>query len=210
MSRTTGEVRWVEVEPCWVFHTLNAYDDGEEVVVDLVRYPKRFVDARLDLGGTPTLDRWRIDPRAGKVVQTRLDDRAQEFPRMDERLTGRAYRYGYTAATRDLTDVVYPADTELEDLPDEAFDNTLIKHDLEHGTQEKRQFGRGAYVGEPVFVASGQAEDDGYVLSYVNNPARGAADLVILSAQDFTGEPVATVHLPARVPLGFHGSWIAD
>ncbi|WP_327583046.1 carotenoid oxygenase family protein [Nonomuraea sp. NBC_00507] len=210
MSRTTGEVRWAEVEPCWVFHTLNAYDDGEEVVVDLVRYPKRFVDARLDLGGTPTLDRWRIDPRAGKVVQTRLDDRAQEFPRMDERLTGRAYRYGYTAAARDLTDVIYPADTELEDLPDEAFDNTLIKHDLDHGTQEMRQFGRGAYVGEPVFVASGQAEDDGYVLSYVNNPARGAADLVILSAQDFTGEPVATVHLPARVPLGFHGSWIAD
>ncbi|MGP3915346.1 carotenoid oxygenase family protein [Nonomuraea sp. 10N515B] len=210
MSRTTGEVRWVEVEPCWVFHTLNAYDDGEEVVVDLVRYPQRFVDARLDLGGTPTLDRWRIDPRTGKVDQTRLDDRAQEFPRMDERLTGRAYRYGYTAATRDLTDVIYPADTELEDLPDEAFDNTLIKHDLEDGTQEKRQFGRGAYVGEPVFVASGQAEDDGYVLSYVNNPARGAADLVILSAQDFTGEPVATVHLPARVPLGFHGSWIAD
>jgi carotenoid cleavage dioxygenase-like enzyme len=210
LSRQTGDVRWVEVEPCWVFHTLNAYDDGDEVVVDLVSYPKRFVDARLHLGGAPTLDRWRIDPHAGKVTRTRLDDRAQEFPRMDERRTGRAYRYGYTAATLDVYEVVHPADTELEDLPDEAFDNTLIKHDLERGTREQRQFGRGAYVGEPVFVASGEAEDDGYVLSYVNNPARGAADLVILSAQDFTGEPVATVHLPARVPLGFHGNWIAD
>jgi carotenoid cleavage dioxygenase len=48
------------------------------------------------------------------------------------------------------------------------------------------------------------------VLSCVNNPERGAADLVILSAQDFTGHPLATVHLPVRVPLGFHGSWIAD
>jgi carotenoid cleavage dioxygenase len=215
MSRATGDVRWVEVEPCWVFHTLNAYDDGDEVVVDAVSYPKRFVDARLDLGGDPTLDRWRIDPRSGKAVRTRLDDRAQEFPRMDERRTGRPYRYGYTAATRDLIDVLHPGGAELEDLPDEAFDNTLIKHDLERGTQEQRQFGRGAYVGEPVFVPSGGAdgdgaEDDGYVLSYVNNPARGAADLVILSAQDFTGEPVATVHLPARVPLGFHGSWIDD
>ncbi|MFI7704737.1 carotenoid oxygenase family protein [Nonomuraea sp. NPDC049480] len=210
MSRQTGDVRWFEVEPCWVFHTLNAYDDGHEVVVDAVRYPKRFVDARLDLGGTPTLDRWRIDLRSGKVTETRLDDRAQEFPRMDERRTGRAYRYGYTAATRDLADVIWPKDTELEDLPDEAFDNTLIKHDLERGTQEQRQFGLGAYVAEPVFIASGDAEDDGYVITYVNNPARGAADLVILSAQDFTGRPVATVHLPARVPLGFHGSWIAD
>jgi carotenoid cleavage dioxygenase len=98
----------------------------------------------------------------------------------------------------------------MEDLPDEAFDNTLIKHDLERGAQQRRQFGRGAYVGEPVFVESGEAEDDGYVMTFVNNPERGAADLVILSAQDFTGEPVATVHLPARVPLGFHGSWVSD
>ncbi|TMR98121.1 carotenoid oxygenase family protein [Nonomuraea basaltis] len=210
MSRETGDVRWVEVDPCWVFHTLNAYDDGDQVVVDVVSYPKRFVDARLDLGGAPTLDRWRIDPGSGKVARTRLDDRAQEFPRMDERRTGRPYRYGYTSATRDLNDILPAEGTELEDLPDEAFDNTLIKHDLERGTQESRQFGRGAYVGEPVFVASGDAEDDGYLITYVNNPARGAADLVILSARDFTGEPVATVHLPARVPLGFHGSWIAD
>ncbi|MCF6473019.1 carotenoid oxygenase [Nonomuraea sp. MG754425] len=213
MSRRTGDLRWVEAPSCWVFHTLNAYDDGDTVVVDLVSYPKGFVDARLDGGGPPTLDRWRIDLATGRVGQTRLDDRTQEFPRMDERRTGRPYRYGYTAATRELQDLVGGpggAVEELEDLPDGAFDNTLIKHDLERGTQESRQFGRGAYVGEPVFVGSGADEDDGYVMTFVNNPARGAADLVILPAQDFTGEPVATVHLPARVPLGFHGSWIAD
>ncbi len=210
LSRRTGEVRWFEVNPCWVFHTLNAYDDGDQVVVDVVRYPKRFVDARLDAGGTPTLDRWRIDLASGTVRETRLDDRAQEFPRMDERLTGRPYRYGYTVATHDLVDVVHQRDVAMEDLPDVAFDNTLIKHDLEHGTQQERRFGRDAYVGEPVFVESGEAEDDGYVMTFVNDPERGAADLVILSAQDFTGEPVATVHLPARVPLGFHGSWVSD
>ncbi|HEX4817732.1 MAG TPA: carotenoid oxygenase family protein [Nonomuraea sp.] len=208
-----GDVRWFEVEPCWVFHTLNAYDDGDEVVVDVVSYPKRFVDARLDLGGLPALDRWRIDPRSGRVVRTRLDDRAQEFPRMDERRTGRAYRYGYTAAGLDLNDVVHPAESGLEDLPDSAFENTLIKHDLERGTRQERRFAREAYCGEPVFVAAGDGsggEDDGYVLAYVNNPDRGAADLVILSAQDFTGDPVATVHLPSRIPLGFHGNWLAD
>lgn len=210
LSRRTGEVRWFEVEPCWVFHTLNAYDDGDQVVVDVVRYPKRFVDGRLDAGGTPTLDRWRIDLRTGRVTETRLDDRSQEFPRVDERRTGRPYRYGYTAAILDMTEVFYPGDTGLEDMPDEAFDNTLIKHDLERGTQETRRLGREAYVGEPAFVPAGEGEDDGYVLSYVNNPERGAADLVILSAQDFTGDPIATVHLPVRVPLGFHGSWIAD
>ncbi|MET8986409.1 carotenoid oxygenase family protein [Nonomuraea wenchangensis] len=210
LPRAGGETRWFDVEPCWVFHTVNAYDDGDEVVVDVIRYPKRFVDARLDAGGAPTLDRWRIDPASGKVSQTRLDDRSQEFPRIDERRTGLPHRYGYTAAARELNDIVSPHDTGLEDLPDEAFDNTLIKHDLVRGTQEARQFGRGAYVGEPVFVPEGEAEDDGYVMTLVNDPDRGAADLVIVSARDFTGEPVATVHLPARVPLGFHGSWIAD
>ncbi|MEV0314478.1 carotenoid oxygenase family protein [Nonomuraea fuscirosea] len=210
LSRESGDLRWFDLPSCWVFHTLNAYDDGDEVVVDLVSYPKGFVDARLDLGGMPTLDRWRISLTTGRVSVSTLDDRTQEFPRMDERRTGRDYRYGYTAATRDIHDVVGPGRAEMEDLPDETFDNTLIKHDLRQGTQESRQFGRGAYVGEPVFVGSGEAEDDGYVMTYVNNPARGAADLVILAGQDFTGEPVATVHLPARVPLGFHGSWIAD
>ncbi|MFC7587344.1 carotenoid oxygenase family protein [Nonomuraea antimicrobica] len=207
LSRESGEVRWVEAPSCWVFHTLNAYDDGDHVVVDVVSYPKGFVDARLDLGGPPTLDRWRIDLTTGRTAVTRLDDRAQEFPRMDERRTGRPYRYGYTAATTELRDIV---GNEFEDLPDEAFENTLIKHDLVRGTQESRVFGRGAYVGEPVFVGSGAAEDDGWLIAYVNDPARGATDLVILQSQDFTGEPVATVHLPARVPLGFHGSWIAD
>jgi hypothetical protein len=67
-------------------------------------------------------------------------------------------------------------------------------------------------VGEAVFAPSspGADEDDGYVMAFVHNPDRGATDLAIIPAQDFTGAPVARVHLPARVPLGFHGSWIAD
>ncbi len=56
----------------------------------------------------------------------------------------------------------------------------------------------------------GATEDDGYVFAYVHNPDRGASGLVILAAQDFTAEPVARVHLPAPIPLGFHGSWLAD
>ena len=56
---------------------------------------------RLDQGGTPTLDRWSIHVPSGKVARTRLDDRPQEFPRIDERQTGAAHRYVYTAAARD-------------------------------------------------------------------------------------------------------------
>ncbi|MFJ6138415.1 carotenoid oxygenase family protein [Kitasatospora sp. NPDC092286] len=96
--------------------------------------------------------------------------------------------------------------------PDEGFSSALLKHDLLRGATEAHEFGRFGAVGEGVFVPaeSSAAEDDGYVTAYAHNPERGAADLVILAAQDFTGEPLARVHLPVRVPLGLHGNWVPD
>lgn len=96
--------------------------------------------------------------------------------------------------------------------PDGSFSNGLIKHDLFRGTSQVHRFQKGAATSEAVFVPSrsASAEDDGYTLAYVHNPERGASDLVVLSAQDFTGRPVARIHLPGRVPLGFHGSWVPD
>lgn len=89
-------------------------------------------------------------------------------------------------------------------------ENALLKHDLATGTVETHTFGSGADLGEAVFVPSsaGAAEDDGYLLTLVNDPERGATDLVVLAAQDFRAPSLARIHLPVRVPLGFHGSWI--
>jgi carotenoid cleavage dioxygenase len=206
---TAAGVRWFEVDPCWVFHTLNAYDDGGRVVVDLVRYAGAYDVSKVTGHGPLSLDRWIIDPAAGKVTQQRLDDRPQEFPRIDERVTGRPHRYGYSAV---IAAVGHAPVSPDGDFADEVFSNALLKHDLTAGTVQAHEFGQDATAGEAVFVpaAPGSAEDDGYVMAYVHNPDRGAADLVILAAQDFTAEPVARVHLPARIPLGFHGSWIAD
>ena len=88
----------MEISPCWVFHTLNAYDDGARVVVALCQYPQPFDVATLwDGHGPATLDRWGIDPAAGTVAQQTLNDRAQEFPRVDDRVISRPHRYGYSA-----------------------------------------------------------------------------------------------------------------
>lgn len=54
------------------------------------------------------------------------------------------------------------------------------------------------------------AEDEGWLLSYVYDQNTNTSDVVILDAQDFEGTPVATIHLPVRVPYGFHGNWVAD
>ncbi|MGX4734584.1 carotenoid oxygenase family protein [Kitasatospora griseola] len=207
MPRSGGPVRWFEVAPCLVGHTLNAYEDGAELVVDVVRHPEGF--AIRDFGRSrPTLDRWRIDLAAGKIREERLDDRTQEFPRVDPRRVGRPHRYGYAAAAE-----LYAVPTGPDDpRPNEGFSSALLKHDLLRGTVEAHEFGRFGAVGEGVFVPaeSPAAEDDGYLMAYAHNPERGAADLVILAAQDFTGEPVARIHLPVRVPLGLHGNWVPD
>jgi carotenoid cleavage dioxygenase-like enzyme len=204
-----AEVRWIEIEPCWVFHCLNGYDDGGRVVVDLCQYSESFdVSTFWAAHGPVTLDRWTIDPAAGRVTQQRLDDRGQEFPRVDDRVISRPHRYGYSAVIGEVNRAI----TAAGDFADDAFSNALIKHDVQGGSSEVRDFGRDATVGESVFAPSSPdaAEDDGFVMAFVHNPERGSSDLVILAAQDFSGDPVATIHLPARVPLGFHGSWIPD
>ncbi len=188
---TADDVKWFDVEPCYVFHPLNAYDDGDQVILDVVRHPRMFATDRHgpNEGGT-TLDRWTIDIPAGKLREERVDDHSQELPRVDERRVGRRHRFGYAMT-----------------VPDGA----LVKHDFERGTTEVRASDT-VHAGEAVFVprADDAAEDDGWVMSIVYDAHRDASDLVVLNAQDFTGEPQAVVHLPARVPFGFHGNWIPD
>ncbi len=188
---------WCEVDPCYVFHPMNAYEEADgRIVLDVVRHPKMFATDKLGPSeGPPVLERWRIDPKGGPVKTERIDDRAQEFPRIDERLVGRPYRFGYVAELG--TDFAAPG---------------LLKHDMRSGTAESHREGEHRTFLEPVFVPSheGAGEDEGYVLAYVHDANRNASDVVILHAQDFSAPPIATIELPARVPYGFHGNWVAD
>ena len=192
-----GDVIWRELEPCFVFHPLNAFEDGDgRVVVDVVRHPQTFASERYQAGnGPPTLDRWTIDPRGGPVKEERLDDRPQEFPRLDERRVGKPHRYGYA----------------IEIGPGFRFE-ALLKHDLREGRTERHEEGPARAFMEPVFVPRGPDadEDDGWVLAYTYDADANRSDVVILEARDFSAAPVATIHLPVRVPFGFHGNWIPD
>lgn len=191
-----ADVRWFEIEPCYVFHPLNAYDadDGTAVVLDVVRHPKMFdTELRGPAEGIPTLDRWTVDMSAGKVRQERLDDRPQEFPRINEQLVGKPHRYGYSAGLG---------------IGCHADNDTVFKHDLRRGTSATRSFGKGTDVGEFVFEArpGATAEDDGILMGLVYDAADDRSDLVMLDGASM--ETVAAVHLPTRVPAGFHGNWI--
>ena len=192
-----SDIKWVEINSCYIFHPLNAYDapDGT-VVLDAARHEKMFdVEQRGPNEGFPTLDRWVLNPKTGKATEQRLDDRPQEFPRINESLIGMQHNFGYLAG---ISDVFRQAD--------------LIKQDLAKKTTQVRHDGENFGYGEPVLIARNDAksEDDGYVMALRHNTETDLSDLVVLDAQDFCGEPVAIVQLPARVPNGFHGNWIAD
>lgn len=193
---TNADVRWFDVEQCYVFHPMNAYDDGDTIVLDVVRHPKVFdTDLQGPNEGAPTLDRWLVDLNAGKVREERLDDRGQEFPRVDERLTGRPHRYGYSAAIT---------------LAGQAENDTVLKYDFDTGRTMECSFGAGKEVGEFVFEPSSAdaAEDDGVLMGLVYDAAEASSNLVMLDAGSL--ETVAEVHLPQRVPTGFHGNWVAS
>jgi carotenoid cleavage oxygenase len=201
MPRTgrASDVRWFEVEPCYVFHPMNAYDDGDTIVLDVIRHSKVFDRERLgpDEDAT-TLVRWIVDLKAGKVREQQLNDTAQEYPRVDERLVGRRYRYGYAPALNPVA---------LSEGARSASD-TVLKHDLMRGTTTRRSFGEDRQVSEFVFVpnSSDAAEDDGVLMGFVSDLAIDRTDLTLLDAGSL--ETVAAVHLPERVPAGFHGNWV--
>ncbi len=192
------DVRWFDAPSCYVFHTLNAYEADGVVTVDLVRHPRMFASVvNGPSEGDPVLERWTLDPAAGEVRTAVLDDRPQEFPRMDERRSGLRHRYGYGVG-----------------LAGDGDRGPILKHDLAAGATEVHDPGPGRTSLEPVFVPRSPdpdgAEDDGWLLAYVHDAATDRSDVVVLDAGDVTAKPIATVHLPVRVPYGFHGSWIPD
>jgi carotenoid cleavage dioxygenase len=83
---------------------------------------------------------------------------------------------------------------------------------MKSGSSVAHELKNGRAGGEPVFVPADGAssEDDGYLLSFVHDPAENKSELIILDASNMEKDPVARIHLPTRVPAGFHGSWIAD
>lgn len=187
-----GEVRWFDIDPCYVFHVVNAYDSitssgGNSIVLQAVRYPELWRnDGGFDTDGV--LWNWTIDLTNGTVVERQLDDRSVEFPRIDDRLTGLPARYSVSVAQ-----------------------TALVQYDLQTGSAAEHTFGE-SRPGEAVFVPSDGAADEfnGYYLGYVYDPVRDGSDLVILDVSDFAGEPLARIALPQRVPYGFHGNWIAQ
>ncbi|MBW4559854.1 MAG: carotenoid oxygenase family protein [Mojavia pulchra JT2-VF2] len=197
-----SNIRWFESPACYVFHTLNAYEEGDEVVLVACRMNSTNVlvteHTEIDSqGDIPYLHQWRFNLKTGSVREEKLDDVAAEFPRVNENFLGRQTRYGYAGK---MANSIVP-----------LFEG-VIKYDLSSGQSQTHEFGRGRYGGEAVFAPrpDATAEDEGWLITFVYDEGSATSELIVVNAQDVTGEPVARVLIPQRVPYGFHGAWVTE
>ena len=202
---TAADIAWFDVDPCYVFHPLNAHDEpgpdgaGGRVVLHVVRHEKTFaVDVQGPADAPPTLWRWTLDLDGGTVTEEQLDDRGQEFPRVAESRVGLSARYGWAA------------EIGVSGPGDFGAGSNVLRHDLSAGTVEVHPAGASRQVGEAVAVPrdGATAEDDAWLLCLAHDRATDRGELVVWAADAPGEEPVARVPLPARVPFGFHGNWV--
>ncbi len=206
LPRDGGEhdIKWRDVAPCYVFHPANAFEQDGKVILDVCAHDKMFAESAIGPASESCpFERWTIDPApsatAVPVERRVIDTAAQEFPRPNEEYIGKPYRYAYTVALPEGGDAAFLNETRL------------FKHDLTAGTRQVHDFGAGRVPGEFVFVPRSDgdgSEDAGWLIGYVVDTNDQHSELVIIDAQHFAGIPQAVVHIPHRIPPGFHGNWV--
>ncbi len=194
-------IRWFEASPTYVLHWLNAWEEGDEIVLhgfhQKTPMPKRGYDNTGNSLGPerygPTLYEWRLNLHTGQVQEKRLDERPLEFGMINCRQWGRPYRYSYNM-------VAHPGSF--------LFDG-VMRYDHTTGASQQHLFGEGRYGSEspmaPCFDA--QEEDDGYVVSFVSDLQTDRSECLVLNARELDAGPVARIMLPHRISSGTHSCW---
>ena len=198
---SNADIRWFEIDPCYVFHPVNAYDGDGKIVIHVSRQPEAFGSSSDDYAEVGRLWRWTIDLPSGTVTEEQIDDRPGDFGRVADKVVGLDAQYGYLMAMAGEGNSEEP-----------VYGSSLWKYDLHTGACWEHHLGDAVRGGEPVFASdpNSDGEDEGWVITIVHNEEKNSSKLIIIDAQDFGADPVAVVHLPRRVPYGALGSWIPD
>ena len=207
VPRKGGEVRWFDAAPTYVLHWLNAYEDGEEIVLDGYFQedptPAPHADAPpgyehmmayLDEQSFKSkLHRWRFNLKDGTTREERIDERIMEFGMINAKYAGRKYRYGYSTVTK----------------PGWFLFNGFVKTDLETRQSSSFMLPDGVYASEAPFAPRTGAieEDDGYLVSFLIDENQGLSECVLLDAKDITKGPICRIALPHKISSGTHAVW---
>ena len=198
-----SDVQWFEAEPCYIYHVVNSWEEGGEIVLDVCRVSKPepagaagALDRMLSyLRLDAQLHRYRFDLASGKTSEEALDDDNTEFPSVPTAMVGRRSRFAYNV--------------HISPEPTLLFDG-IVKYDTMTGSSSRYGFGPRRWGSESPFAPRPDAatEDDGYLVSFVHDEAEDRSEVVVVDAADIAAGPVARVLLPQRVPIGFHATWV--
>ena len=200
-------VRWFEFEPGYVLHMVNAWEEGDWIVMDGCFQPDPTIRRNPEEGALASmlgylrirahLHRWRMNLRTGETREEPLDDLNVEFCLPDTGLYGQKTRYSYH-----------------QHLPEDMFTvdfRALVKYDHASGAAKRYDYPGGWRGSESPFArrhGPADAEDDGYVVTIMTDRDSLASECWVFDAGEIERGPVARVKLPARVPTGFHAKWI--
>ena len=196
-----ADVKWFDVATGFVFHTANAWEEAEEIVLLASRSKTTNVIGAADHAGGDDADamfgqlyEWRLNMLTGAVKERALDRSHSDFTRINDRYIGYPSQFVYSA--------------RFARGPGTLFD-ALLKHDHKTGATQVHTFGPGRFGGEGVFVpGSGDHEDDGYVVAFVWDENTTSSECLVIDARNFEAAPIARIKIPYRVPFGFHAAWV--
>lgn len=201
------DVRWFEASPTYVLHWLNAYEEGDEVILDgyfqenpspepIKEAGKHgHLMAYVDLHSLQSkLHRWRFNLKDGTTTEERLDDRVVEFGMINQQYAGQKYRYVYSVQSK----------------PGWFLFNGFVKHDLETGESEEVHLEEGRYASEAPFAPrlNAQSEDDGYLVSFIIDENKGTSECILIDAKKFSEGPVCRIKIPHKMCSGTHSTWV--
>ncbi|CAA0114368.1 Carotenoid cleavage oxygenase [Mycolicibacterium vanbaalenii] len=205
----TSQIRWFEADPTYVLHFPNAYEDGDEIVLDGFfqgdpepaddgrgdKWQRRFRFLAMDRMQS-RLHRWRFNLVTGEVREEQLSDSISEFGMINSGHAGRAYRYTHAATAK----------------PGWFLFDGLVRHDVETGTEERFTFGDGVFGSETAMAprtgdGTGTAEDDGYLVTLTTDMAADASYCLVFDAARVSDGPVCKLALPERISSGTHSTW---
>lgn len=207
VSRADGAIRWFSAAPTYVLHFTNAWEEGDEVVLEgfhqSAPIPERLPEdtpisafmKSLDMNAMGTrLHRWRFNLVTGQTREDRLDDEVAEFPMIDARFAGRRHQ----------------TVVAMTGAPGMFLFDGLVRYDVQNGGKQRYRFPEGVYASESPIAPRGEGEADGYVVTFTTDVRNDASECQVFDAREIDRGPIARVRLPQRISSGTHATWMPE